>query len=66
MVMPLTDVQKTGWRAEYGRKLMSSVMDMLNLKRKQIEIAETVRVSYQWEYILTFFHTDRIVTKLWV
>ena len=39
-------------------------MDMLNLKRKQIEIAETVRVSYQWEYNLTFFHTDRTVTKL--
>ena len=45
---------------------MISVMDMLHLKRKQIEIADTVRVSYQWEYILTFFHTDRIVTKLWV
>lgn len=43
---------------------MISVMDMLHLKRKQIEIADTVRVSYQWEYILTFFHTDRIVTKL--
>lgn len=43
---------------------MSFFMDVLNLKRKQIEIAETVRVSYQWEYVLTFFHTDRIVTKL--
>ena len=43
---------------------MSSVMDVLDLKRKHIEIAEPVRVSCQWEYILTFFHTDRIVTKL--
>lgn len=46
---------------------MSSVLDMLSLRRnnlKKLTLMRKVRVSCQLEYILTFFHTNRIVARL--